>query len=120
MGKWKLYKLRTHFYTKCSKNLNKKKKIWIIRSLQQRYQFLLKGTALIVKEWQLVAAIFENQKNLENEKRFIDLLQTHLKNLETVVRDPKIRNRKKKTKGIPPDYERMLNFGRVYPKYRTQ
>merc|ERR1712054_550173 len=73
------------FLYRVFEKLKQDKKIWIIRSLQQRYQFLLNGTGLIVKEWQLVAAIFENEKNLEEEKRFIELLQTHLKKLETVA-----------------------------------
>jgi len=41
------------------------KKIWIIRSIQQRYQFTLRGISPLLKEWDLALAIYENQKEIE-------------------------------------------------------
>ena len=42
--------------------LKEQKKIWIIRGLQQRYQFILKGTGPLLKEWDIVLSIYDNEK----------------------------------------------------------
>ena len=39
--------------------LKEQKKIWIIRGLQQRYQFILKGTGPLLKEWDIVLSIYD-------------------------------------------------------------
>jgi len=42
--------------------LKEEKKIWIIRGLQQRYQFILKGIGPLLKEWDIVLAIYDNER----------------------------------------------------------
>ena len=37
------------------------KKFWILRSMQQRYQLTLRGIGPILKEWDIVFEIYENQ-----------------------------------------------------------
>merc|ERR1712054_145081 len=41
--------------------LREEKKIWVIRGLQQRYQFVLKGIGPMLKEWEIVLAIYDNE-----------------------------------------------------------
>jgi len=56
-----LIRLLYEIIDKCKKD----KKIWIVRSIQQRYQFTLKGIAPLLKEWDIVLAIYENQRRIE-------------------------------------------------------
>jgi len=42
--------------------LREQKKYWVVRSMKQRYQFILKGNEPLLKEWQLVVDIDENEK----------------------------------------------------------
>ena len=48
--------------------LKEDKKIWIIRGLQQRYQFVLKGIGPLLKEWDLVLSIYDNDQLIQNLK----------------------------------------------------
>ena len=51
--------------------LKEDKKIWIIRGLQQRYQFVLKGIGPLLKEWDLVLSLYDNEQliiKLQTEK----------------------------------------------------
>jgi hypothetical protein len=36
------------------------KQIWLIRAIQQRYQFVLRGITPLLKEWEIVLEIYEN------------------------------------------------------------
>jgi len=45
--------------------LREQRKIWVIRGLQQRYQFILKGTGPMLKEWEIVLAIYDNEQLIQ-------------------------------------------------------
>jgi len=46
--------------------LRQEKKIWIIRGLQQRYQFILRGIGPILKEWEIVLALYDNDSIIQS------------------------------------------------------
>merc|ERR1712054_210369 len=52
-------KIFLEFLYKLVSKFKEEKKIWIIRSLQQRYQFVFKGIQPLVIEWTIVADIHE-------------------------------------------------------------
>jgi len=58
------------FLYKLIDELKKKKKIWIIRALQQRYQFIFTGIRSQLKEWEIVVSLCENYNS--PERLYID------------------------------------------------
>merc|ERR1712178_122678 len=42
------------------------KQIWLIRAIQQRYQFVLRGITPLLKEWEIVLEIYENDRIVQN------------------------------------------------------
>merc|ERR1712054_440561 len=87
-------KIFLEFLYKLVSKFKEEKKIWIIRSLQQRYQFVFKGIQPLVIEWTIVADIPEtiekiNETTDEAERLVKEDLLDHLTevNPKTNIKD---------------------------------